>query len=159
VEIQRSCFWLDFQARWKEWKTRFGFLSFPRFPRGGISTALFTSWFSERSDAEGVSVAALAHASLSTPFFSLGQNPNFAHRNLAPESPQNDDRTHPGPEPLPFSQAFLPPRSLRIDSPCISMRWALCTSRSRMLSAKVGSPICSCHLATGTWLVRIMERI
>jgi hypothetical protein len=41
VEIQRSCFWLDFQARWKEWETRFGFLSFPRFPRGGISTALF----------------------------------------------------------------------------------------------------------------------
>src|SRR2546430_3396919 len=30
----------DFQARWKEWKTRFGFLSFPRFPRGVISTAL-----------------------------------------------------------------------------------------------------------------------
>jgi hypothetical protein len=26
-------------------------LSFPRFPRGGISTALFLSAFSERSDA------------------------------------------------------------------------------------------------------------
>src|SRR5208283_6116188 len=30
----------------------------------------------------------------------------------------------------------LPPRFLRIDSPRISMRWALCTSRSRMLSAR-----------------------
>ena len=58
-----------------------------------------------------------------------------------------------------FAQAFLPPRSLRMDSPRISMRWALCTSRSRMLSAKVGSPICSCHLATGSWLVRIVERV
>ncbi len=27
----------DFQARWKEWETRLG--SFPRFPRGVISTA------------------------------------------------------------------------------------------------------------------------
>ena len=52
----------------------------------------------------------------------------------------------------------LPPRFLRIDSPPISMRWALCTSRSRMLSAKVGSPICSCHLVTGSWLVRTVER-
>src|ERR1019366_710068 len=52
----------------------------------------------------------------------------------------------------------LPPRFLRIDSPRISMRWALCTSRSRMLSARVGSPICSCHLATGSWLVKIIDR-
>lgn len=27
------------QARWKEWETRSVFLSFPRFPRRGISTA------------------------------------------------------------------------------------------------------------------------
>jgi len=39
----------DFQARWKEWETRV--LSFPRFPRGVISTALFDSSSSERSDA------------------------------------------------------------------------------------------------------------
>ena len=39
VGIRR--FWPDFQARWKGWKTRFGFLSFPRFPRGVISTAIF----------------------------------------------------------------------------------------------------------------------
>ena len=73
---------------------------------------------------------------------------------------------HPGaaitltqdPRHLSYIQAFVPPRSLRIDSPRISMRWALCTSRSRMLSAKVGSPICSCHLATGSWLVKIVER-
>ena len=51
----------------------------------------------------------------------------------------------------------LPPRFLRIDSPRISMRYALCTNRSRMLSARVGSPICSCHLATGSWLVKMME--
>jgi hypothetical protein len=53
----------------------------------------------------------------------------------------------------------LPPRFLRIDSPRISMRWALCTSRSRMLSARVGSQICSCHWATGNWLVKIVERL
>jgi len=45
----------DFQARWKEWETRF--LSFPRFPRGGISTALFISLFSERNDADGAFTA------------------------------------------------------------------------------------------------------
>jgi hypothetical protein len=50
VEIRR--FLPDFQARWKEWETRF--LSFPRFPRGVISTALFLSAFSERSDARPV---------------------------------------------------------------------------------------------------------
>ena len=32
----------DFQARWKEWETRLGFLSFPRFPRRVISTAIFS---------------------------------------------------------------------------------------------------------------------
>jgi hypothetical protein len=47
VEIRRGL--PDFQARWKEGETRF--LSFPRFPRGVISTALFLSSFSERSDA------------------------------------------------------------------------------------------------------------
>jgi len=50
VEIRRGL--PDFQARWKEWETRF--LSFPRFPRGVISTALFGSAFSERSDARPV---------------------------------------------------------------------------------------------------------
>ena len=60
-----ACVFLpDFQARWKEWKTRFGFLSFPRFPWGVISTALFISEFSERSDAEGVFIAALLFSSL-----------------------------------------------------------------------------------------------
>jgi hypothetical protein len=42
------------------------------------------------------------------------------------------------------SSGFLP-RFLRIDSPVSSMRKALWTSRSRMLSAMVGSPICSCQ--------------
>ena len=39
------------------------------------------------------------------------------------------------------------PRFLRIESPFISMRWALRTRRSRMPSATVGSPICSCQRA------------
>ena len=54
--------------------------------------------------------------------------------------------------------AFGFPRFLRIESPRISMRWALCTSRSRMPSASVGSPICSCHRETGSCEVRIVER-
>jgi hypothetical protein len=37
------------------------------------------------------------------------------------------------------------PRFFRIESPRISIRWALWTSRSRMPSARVGSPICACH--------------
>jgi len=36
---ESGCLLPDFQARWKELKARF--LSFPRFPPGGISTALF----------------------------------------------------------------------------------------------------------------------
>ena len=42
---------------------------------------------------------------------------------------------------------------LRRLSPCRRMRWALCTRRSRMASARVGSPINSCQRSTGTWLV------
>ena len=41
---------------------------------------------------------------------------------------------------------FLATPFLRIDLPRISIRWALCTSRSKMLSASVGPPICSCSL-------------
>src|SRR5262250_437874 len=41
------------------WKSdAFGFLSFPRFPRGVISTALLISLFSERSDVEVAFIAA-----------------------------------------------------------------------------------------------------
>jgi hypothetical protein len=47
-------------------------------------------------------------------------------------------------------------RFLRMDSPRISMRWALCTRRSRMPSAMVGSPICSCQRETGSWEVRTL---
>ena len=50
-------------------------------------------------------------------------------------------------------------RILRIDSPRISMRWALWTKRSRMPSAMVGSPICSCQRETGSWEVRTVERV
>jgi hypothetical protein len=51
-----ACLSPDFQARWKEWETRL--LSFPRFPRGGISTTLFISSCSERSDAGRAFLAA-----------------------------------------------------------------------------------------------------
>jgi hypothetical protein len=61
-----ACFSPDFQARWKEWETRC--LSFPRFPRGGISTALLISPFSERSDADSPFVAARVHPSFWAPF-------------------------------------------------------------------------------------------
>jgi hypothetical protein len=39
----------------------------------------------------------------------------------------------------------LRPRFLRMDSPLSSMRKALWTNRSRILSATEGSPICSCQ--------------
>jgi len=51
------------------------------------------------------------------------------------------------------------PRFLRMESPRISMRCALWTRRSRMPSAAVGSPICSCQRATGNCEVRIVERV
>ena len=44
-----------------------------------------------------------------------------------------------------------------IESPRISIRCALCTMRSRIPSATVGSPICSCHLLTGICEVRIID--
>ena len=52
MEIWRLGFLPDFQARWKAWETRLG--SFPRFPRGVISTAPSLSECSERSDASSV---------------------------------------------------------------------------------------------------------
>jgi hypothetical protein len=42
---------------------------------------------------------------------------------------------------------------LRSDSPRSWRRWALCTTRSRMASASVGSPMMSCQRSTGSWLV------
>ena len=51
------------------------------------------------------------------------------------------------------------PRFLRIESPRISIRYALWTSRSRMPSASVGSPICSRQRDTGSGEVRMVERI
>ena len=46
----------------------------------------------------------------------------------------------------------------RIESPFRSSLYALCTRRSRIASASVGSPTMSCHLSTGTWLVTTVER-
>jgi len=78
----------------------------------------------------------------------LGDGAQFSRS----ESELRLDHAQPG------SYAFGFPRFLRIESPRISMRWALWTSRSRMPSASVGSPICSCHFETGSCEVRIVER-
>jgi hypothetical protein len=51
------------------------------------------------------------------------------------------------------------PRFLRMESPRMSMRWALFTRRSGMPSPAVASPICSCQRATGSCEVRIVERV
>jgi len=72
----------DFQARWEEWKTRF--LSFPRFPRGVISTALLISSSSERSDA---AIGSLFLSSFLAFFFVLGQNLTLTLKNLAARMP------------------------------------------------------------------------
>src|ERR1700677_1498309 len=41
--------------------------------------------------------------------------------------------------------------------PVSAMRWELCTRRSRMASASVGSPTISYQRSTGTWLVMVSE--
>src|SRR5271166_2232936 len=50
-------------------------------------------------------------------------------------------------------------RFLRMDSTRMSTRSALCTRLSRMPSAMVGSPMCSCQRETGNWEVRMVERV
>ena len=47
----------------------------------------------------------------------------------------------------------LATRRRRSDGPFRSMRWARWMMRSRMASARVGSPITSCQRLTGSWLV------
>ena len=158
MEIRRFWFWPDFRARGKEWKTRLWFLSFPLFPRGVISTALLLSSFSERSDAEVAFVGA-EFLSMWLPFSFLAKIRTFPAKSCARMAQERRSQRPSTGGTSPLAQTSLPPRFLRIDSPRISMRWALCTSRSRILSARVGSPICSCHLATGSWLVKIMDRI
>lgn len=64
----------DLQARWEEWETRL--LSFPRFPRRVISTALFIRSCSERSDADGLE--GLIEGMVTTPcrrLFCIGIHP------------------------------------------------------------------------------------
>jgi hypothetical protein len=90
-EIRRLGFWPDFQARGKEWETRWG--SFPRFPRGVISTALFIASFSERSDAGRAPVATLLLSSFSGSYVVLDENSELSSQNLAPGSPRNEDLT------------------------------------------------------------------
>ena len=46
----------------------------------------------------------------------------------------------------------------RKDSPMSSMRFDLSNNRSSTASAMVGSPMASCQLATGSWLVSTVER-
>lgn len=50
-----------------------------------------------------------------------------------------------------FSYFFL------IDSPLSFILWALCTSLSRMASARVESPICWCQWSMGNWLVTSVD--
>jgi hypothetical protein len=76
-------------------------LSFPRFPRGVISTALLLSSFSERRDAEVAFVGA-EFLSLGLPFFVFGQDPNLPRENLAPGWLRNDDLSVPRLEYLPI---------------------------------------------------------
>ncbi len=160
VGIRRRCFLPDFQARWKEWKTRFWLLEFPTLSTGRHFHRAFhlgVLGAQRRGPCARWCFVSRVHLPL---FFALGQKLNFSHQNLAPGSPRCDGLAAPRPKGSPLgAQAFFPPRSLRMDSPRNSMRWALCTRRSRMLSAKVGSPICSCHWATGSWLVRMVERV
>jgi hypothetical protein len=49
-----------------------------------------------------------------------------------------------------FQRSVFAAFPFRIDSPFSSTRCALCAKRSRMPSATVASPICSCQFATGT---------
>src|ERR1700739_2098903 len=51
------------------------------------------------------------------------------------------------------AELSLVTRRRRSDGPLRSMRWARWIMRSRMASAKVGSPMTSCQRLTGTWLV------
>jgi hypothetical protein len=63
-------------------------------------------------------------------------------------------------EPAHASFPFLPPRLFRMDPPCISIRCTLWTSRSRMLSAMVGSPIWARQVATGRLVPLVqMQRV
>jgi hypothetical protein len=48
--------------------------------------------------------------------------------------------------------------ALAIEGPLRVSRWALCTRRSRMASAMVGSPMLSSQFSTGTWLVTMGPR-
>src|SRR5215212_9308203 len=50
-------------------------------------------------------------------------------------------------------------RSLRRLSPLSSMRWAAWTTRSRIASARVGSPTISYQRPIGTWLAIISELV
>lgn len=93
-----------------------------------------------------------------------GNNPlNFVSHlrgsvQFEPLAPLNNVETRWAIAPHAFSFPAFVLRFLRIDSPCSSMRWALCTRRSRVESAMVGSPICACQEETGSWLVSRIER-
>src|SRR5438309_8413537 len=51
------------------------------------------------------------------------------------------------------AELSLVTRRRRSDGPLRSMRWARWMMRSRMASARVGSPMTSCQRLTGIWLV------
>jgi hypothetical protein len=68
----------------KSGKLALGFWSFPRFPRGVISTALFTLQFSERTDALARPAPPWFLLRLGASFFVLGQKLKPPQKNLAP---------------------------------------------------------------------------
>lgn len=75
--------------------------------------------------------------------------------------PRSVISTAPGPKAFRL-HAYSPPADLRerffrSDSPESSTRCALCTSRSRMLSAAVGSPIWACQGETTQGPIRFPE--
>lgn len=53
----------------------------------------------------------------------------------------------------------VPRAALRLDSPKSLIWWALWTRRSSRASARVASPMASCHILTGSWLVTRVERL
>ncbi len=114
--------WVGIQARWKEGEIQS--LNFPRFPRGGISTAL-SSRYSRSATTPRVRSSPLAPAFLQVPsgLFSCSGSPwgLVLTQNFAPGGPREEDFGVPRPE-MPLLLAPSCPR-------------AFCTSAAAHLDA------------------------
>ena len=62
-----------------------------------------------------------------------------------------------GPHAVPLAGFFARAFASRSDGPFSSILWAPWISRSQIASARVASPIASCHCLTGSWLVTRVE--